>query len=128
MIRRPPRSTRTATLFPYTTLFRSAARAVDDLDRQRLLQTQHLDDGRRALRKRRSPPRFGVNDLLYGDQLRIDRGAARLPDLRRSVRLVGGLHRRRPRHADLVDADPVRWREACQLWRGADATSHRSSA
>src|SRR3546814_11888147 len=32
MIRRPPRSTRTATLFPYPTLFRSgrAARAVDD--------------------------------------------------------------------------------------------------
>src|SRR3546814_14838354 len=27
MIRRPPRSTRTDTLFPYTTLFRSAARA-----------------------------------------------------------------------------------------------------
>src|SRR3546814_20021714 len=27
MVRRPPRSTRTATLFPYTTLFRSAARA-----------------------------------------------------------------------------------------------------
>src|SRR3546814_7425147 len=28
MIRRPPRSTRTDTLFPYTTLFRSALRAV----------------------------------------------------------------------------------------------------
>src|SRR3546814_1693051 len=28
MIRRPPRSTRTDTLFPYTTLFRSGARAV----------------------------------------------------------------------------------------------------
>src|SRR3546814_963669 len=28
MIRRPPRSTRTATLFPYTTLFRSASRDV----------------------------------------------------------------------------------------------------
>src|SRR3546814_5149257 len=27
MIRRPPRSTRTDTLFPYTTLFRSASRA-----------------------------------------------------------------------------------------------------
>src|SRR3546814_3875619 len=27
MIRRPPRSTRTDTLFPYTTLFRSAVRA-----------------------------------------------------------------------------------------------------
>src|SRR3546814_15660587 len=29
MIRRPPRSTRTDTLFPYTTLFRSAALGVD---------------------------------------------------------------------------------------------------
>src|SRR3546814_2065687 len=29
MIRRPPRSTRTDTLFPYTTLFRSAAASID---------------------------------------------------------------------------------------------------
>src|SRR3546814_10079052 len=29
MIRRPPRSTRTDTLFPYTTLFRSAARGKE---------------------------------------------------------------------------------------------------
>src|SRR3546814_20082152 len=29
MIRRPPRSTRTDTLFPYTTLFRSAANGLD---------------------------------------------------------------------------------------------------
>src|SRR3546814_19351645 len=29
MIRRPPRSTRTDTLFPYTTLFRSEARVAD---------------------------------------------------------------------------------------------------
>src|SRR3546814_15852063 len=29
MIRRPPRSTRTDTLFPYTTLFRSAASGAD---------------------------------------------------------------------------------------------------
>src|SRR3546814_10334595 len=29
LIRRPPRSTRTDTLFPYTTLFRSIARAAD---------------------------------------------------------------------------------------------------
>src|SRR3546814_6478622 len=28
MIRRPPRSTRTDTLFPYTTLFRSTAKAI----------------------------------------------------------------------------------------------------
>src|SRR3546814_2680119 len=32
MIRRPPRSTRTATLFPYTTLFRSAAYAAGRCD------------------------------------------------------------------------------------------------
>src|SRR3546814_10504876 len=31
MIRRPPRSTRTDTLFPYTTLFRSIARPVGQL-------------------------------------------------------------------------------------------------
>src|SRR3546814_5889007 len=31
MIRRPPRSTRTDTLFPYTTLFRSLAHQGDDL-------------------------------------------------------------------------------------------------
>src|SRR3546814_1634595 len=30
MIRRPPRSTRTDTLFPYTTLFRSAGRCVNE--------------------------------------------------------------------------------------------------
>src|SRR3546814_16167762 len=30
MIRRPPRSTRTDTLFPYTTLFRSSRRARDE--------------------------------------------------------------------------------------------------
>src|SRR3546814_14198791 len=28
MLRRPPRSTRTSTLFPYTTLFRSASRSA----------------------------------------------------------------------------------------------------
>src|SRR3546814_2604598 len=36
MIRRPPRSTRTDTLFPYTTLFRSRQRA-EDARRSRLL-------------------------------------------------------------------------------------------
>src|SRR3546814_6054184 len=36
MIRRPPRSTRTDTLFPYTTLFRSQQRWI--LQRDRILQ------------------------------------------------------------------------------------------
>src|SRR3546814_5758820 len=34
MIRRPPRSTRTDTLFPYTTLFRSSGRCGQDRDRK----------------------------------------------------------------------------------------------
>src|SRR3546814_13973742 len=45
MIRRPPRSTRTDTLFPYTTLFRSAPRrlrdaAVGDID---ISPAQHVE-------------------------------------------------------------------------------------
>src|SRR3546814_11217951 len=50
MIRRPPRSTRTDTLFPYTTLFRSAeCRAGDDTPRPpqashgRLGPMSHID-------------------------------------------------------------------------------------
>src|SRR3546814_12003773 len=35
MIRRPPRSTRTDTLFPYTTLFRSRLRGGDGMRRDR---------------------------------------------------------------------------------------------
>src|SRR3546814_14982383 len=38
MIRRPPRSTRTDTLFPYTTLFRSAVLLAGLSDRSRNLQ------------------------------------------------------------------------------------------
>src|SRR3546814_13546876 len=51
MIRRPPRSTRTDTLFPYTTLFRS----LEHLRRAAELQAvhaRHLDDG--PLRRERS--------------------------------------------------------------------------
>src|SRR3546814_14150924 len=47
MIRRPPRSTRTDTLFPYTTLFRSLLRgdgghAVDRLGESLAVDLQHL--------------------------------------------------------------------------------------
>src|SRR3546814_9623796 len=55
MIRRPPRSTRTDTLFPYTTLFRSAAKAGGDgIDRG-------AADGRAAARRGRGadPARSG---------------------------------------------------------------------
>src|SRR3546814_9485039 len=45
MIRRPPRSTRTDTLFPYTTLFRSLAFAVDQNVLTRLAIGTHLRIG-----------------------------------------------------------------------------------
>src|SRR3546814_2725169 len=49
MIRRPPRSTRTDTLFPYTTLFRSRTRLGDVVDRvidrrHRALRSRHRGD------------------------------------------------------------------------------------
>src|SRR3546814_7327411 len=57
MIRRPPRSTRTDTLFPYTTLFRSDGtdalpRAVPALCRRRQAQLPALPAQRRHLPRR----------------------------------------------------------------------------
>src|SRR3546814_2566764 len=61
MIRRPPRSTRTDTLFPYTTLFRSIVkRPIGCLDRQavgakrkqRHGNRQHVEPARGFLRHR----------------------------------------------------------------------------
>src|SRR3546814_757606 len=53
MIRRPPRSTRTDTLFPYTTLFRSAGIVmpleVGDLDRARSRREPSHSEARAAL-------------------------------------------------------------------------------
>src|SRR3546814_6461119 len=52
MIRRPPRSTRTDTLFPYTTLFRSLAFGVGD---QRFGRpAQHVNKARRDRHAARS--------------------------------------------------------------------------
>src|SRR3546814_9549511 len=58
MIRRPPRSTRTDTLFPYTTLFRSLDHASGRVapEQRALRPAQHLDalqvEGREALQQR----------------------------------------------------------------------------
>src|SRR3546814_1188765 len=41
MIRRPPRSTRTDTLVPYTTLFRSEQVALEVLDARHVVERQH---------------------------------------------------------------------------------------
>src|SRR3546814_9595554 len=55
MIRRPPRSTRTDTLFPYTTLFRSRRRC-----RRAISPGGHASENNRGIAARpRPPPRFG---------------------------------------------------------------------
>src|SRR3546814_4083298 len=48
MIRRPPRSTRTDTLFPYTTLFRSQAERTPGEDRPQRLAGRGNGDPRRS--------------------------------------------------------------------------------
>src|SRR3546814_7905195 len=57
MIRRPPRSTRTDTLFPYTTLFRSADRLVHQLVGGQQVEVEILLDDRQAGTRQRH--RFG---------------------------------------------------------------------
>src|SRR3546814_13549015 len=59
MIRRPPRSTRTDTLFPYTTLFRSSGQRADHSCHRRLPQGSRLEAGeaRRGLLVLRRKPR-----------------------------------------------------------------------
>src|SRR3546814_2150814 len=44
MIRRPPRSTRTDTLFPYTTLFRSVRNRVDRAERHDVVDAREVAD------------------------------------------------------------------------------------
>src|SRR3546814_15121292 len=64
MIRRPPRSTRTDTLFPYTTLFRSAIFGLADLEEGIVLA--RFDEI--PLGIDHEQPRFGALDLAADDQ------------------------------------------------------------
>src|SRR3546814_13075299 len=100
MIRRPPRSTRTDTLFPYTTLFRSRADAgvlgAADLRRPGLRPATACAAPRRA-RRRRYP---GTGDRPPHARLAGPVRAA-LPGAGRGRRNAAhGLHRRRRDGAD----------------------------
>src|SRR3546814_8521304 len=76
MIRRPPRSTRTDTLFPYTTLFRSALAIIERLHRAKL---DHPADaaleevGALGLVDENAVDQFG-RELLKGDRAVGPRG------------------------------------------------------
>src|SRR3546814_1991938 len=118
MIRRPPRSTRTDTLFPYTTLFRSETRAVEAP--RRLVgerrQPRHMD---RQLR----PDLVGLVRLddeidQEGDLVGVALQALLVDDLHRPVdhvlqflagnRLAGRLGLESIRHLDLGDTGGTR--------------------
>src|SRR3546814_19086679 len=77
MIRRPPRSTRTDTLFPYTTLFRSALSStawlfdvVPKTMGSASIPTLHNSDGEEVVFHRvRFPFARGVTQTLVGERL-----------------------------------------------------------
>src|SRR3546814_14107484 len=81
MIRRPPRATRTDTLFPYTTLFRSGLAGGDDRHRLRAVVVEDLLEVSDDLVERRVPahggpvdggrraPHRGVEDVVLGQAL-----------------------------------------------------------
>src|SRR3546814_18312094 len=77
MIRRPPRSTRTDTLFPYTTLFRS------HLALPRCLPLLHVREGAASNPFALSKPRGGAGDRPRGRRGGMPRG---LVHARRSSR------------------------------------------
>src|SRR3546814_1135693 len=106
MIRRPPRSTRTDTLFPYTTLFRSFAEQVGAsdciesiidtaalvADRRYRIGLRRIDRGRRAeafrLFKLAVDDVDGENLARAGDPRALDdRGADAAATDRKSTRL-----------------------------------------
>src|SRR3546814_4086544 len=65
MIRRPPRSTRTDTLFPYTTLFRSRLRHLFPAIEQKAVAEYLLRQRQvRAHQKSRPVNRMKTNDIL----------------------------------------------------------------
>src|SRR3546814_16960926 len=83
MIRRPPRSTRTDTLFPYTTLFRSADSRLDLVGRPR------PDLARPALRRAGNDPALRARQWLLRRRVLADAAAvdaALRPVLRRPGR------------------------------------------
>src|SRR3546814_7902353 len=112
MIRRPPRSTRTDTLFPYTTLFRSNGNVAGVRSAQRAgLGSQKRVPPDDLLEAVGGSPRSGYAVLapskgLHHDQYATRRNRAPSPDRRRRR---GGPHRYR-------GVDAIGWHRGGLLW------------
>src|SRR3546814_6552453 len=72
MIRRPPRSTRTDTLFPYTTLFRSLSEDFGEVIEAEALDTSSLVGV--PIREARLPDGVIVGAIVRGNEVIIPRG------------------------------------------------------
>src|SRR3546814_8315679 len=89
MIRRPPRSTRTDTLFPYTTLFRSRLLAEN---RDPRLELRSLDVGDETPREARDEALFHLLELLWvlvarDDDLLVRRSEEHTSELQSLMRI-----------------------------------------
>src|SRR3546814_19347247 len=75
MIRRPPRSTRTDTLFPYTTLFRSAGGNGADIGRLLCASDPRMSDARTLARLEAVETRLMLRDLVSRYAYSVDNRA-----------------------------------------------------
>src|SRR3546814_4703585 len=76
MIRRPPRSTRTHTLFPYTSLFRSRGPVVTDADRMpgaRFFPEARLNFAENLLRRRPHDANAEADAIVFWGEDRVKR-------------------------------------------------------
>src|SRR3546814_10014383 len=99
MIRRPPRSTRTDTLFPYTTLFRSP-QCVDHprRDRERPVGDLRRD---RCLALAQRAGRFGQQRFEPGESLRSEEHTSELQSLMRISYAVFCLKKKKTKKQDI---------------------------
>src|SRR3546814_8190352 len=79
MIRRPPRSTRTDTLFPYTTLFRSIGSAI--------AQALAAQGARLAVSGSNADKLNGFRDTLGGDHVALPRSEEHTSELQSLMRI-----------------------------------------
>src|SRR3546814_9494181 len=87
MIRRPPRSTRTDTLFPYTTLFRSASQSNENTVSLRrryfLCPKTHSGDLRRQIGSQVKTPAEGSSPVKLALSARSEEHTSELQSLMR---------------------------------------------
>src|SRR3546814_2952625 len=88
MIRRPPRSTRTDTLFPYTTLFRSLVGGhVREDEAHHLRRVEVLGDLDRVLLRHADPLRVRAPDRQGADSVSLARSEEHTSELQSLMRI-----------------------------------------